>query len=330
MQNRVNTENSSLRSGAVARLVGMPVTTLRVWERRYGLQGAEVLPTGHRRYSLADVERIALLKTLTEQGHAIGSIAALPEAELHALAARAVGPAGAAPAAAGTVAPLRVAVLGAALAERLQRHAVAAGGGTATVVAVVEDTAAWLRQPASGRPAADVLLAAAPQLEAGQVPQWQAAAQACGARGVGVVYAFGAAAARRAHAEAGIALLREPPDDETLRQWVQRLLPARAARTARAAARPAAPAAVAPRRYDDLALTRLAAWRTDIACECPRHVAELLLQLARFEAYSAACEHRSPADAALHADLHRAAATARRLFEGALDRVLQHEGVPVP
>ena len=44
------------------------------------------------------------------------------------------------------------------------------------------------------------------------------------------------------------------------------------------------------------------------------YLAELLLQLASFETYSAECASRSPADAELHAHLHHTAGMARALF----------------
>ena len=65
------------RSGAVARMVRMPVATLRVWERRYRISSPAQTPSGQRLYSAADVRHIALLKQLTELGHAIGSLAGL-------------------------------------------------------------------------------------------------------------------------------------------------------------------------------------------------------------------------------------------------------------
>ena len=70
------------RSGAVARMLRMPVATLRVWERRYGVTQAALSPSGQRLYSADDVRRLALLKQLTDVGHAIGSLARLPMAEL--------------------------------------------------------------------------------------------------------------------------------------------------------------------------------------------------------------------------------------------------------
>ena len=77
---------SRYRSGAVARMVRMPVATLRIWERRYGVTAPATTPTGHRLYTAADVQRLALLKQLTDLGHAIGSIATLDMEQLRDVA----------------------------------------------------------------------------------------------------------------------------------------------------------------------------------------------------------------------------------------------------
>lgn len=87
---------------------------------------------------------------------------------------------------------------------------------------------------------------------------------------------------------------------------------------------------VPPPRWSASGLARFAAQTQAVPCECPRHLADLLLQLSHFEAYSADCEHRHPADAALHADLHQLAGTARARFEAALARVALHEGLALP
>ena len=65
------------RSGAVARLTGIPVQTLRVWERRYRIVGPRQSATGQRQYSPDDVARLTVIKQLVDSGHAIGSIATL-------------------------------------------------------------------------------------------------------------------------------------------------------------------------------------------------------------------------------------------------------------
>ena len=66
-----------------------------------------------------------------------------------------------------------------------------------------------------------------------------------------------------------------------------------------------------------------------IACECPQHIAELLAKLRAFEDYSENCENRNEKDAALHRYLWRCAAQARTLFESALERVVEHEGLDI-
>lgn len=75
------------RSGAVARMLRMPVATLRVWERRYRVAQSQLSARGQRLYAAADVQRLLLIKQLCERGHAIGSLAPLDAAQLRAVAA---------------------------------------------------------------------------------------------------------------------------------------------------------------------------------------------------------------------------------------------------
>ena len=62
-------------------------------------------------------------------------------------------------------------------------------------------------------------------------------------------------------------------------------------------------------------------------CECPHHLADIVLSLRAFEDYSKACENRNPDDAALHHYLWRSAAQARALFEDAIVHVAKAEGI---
>jgi len=126
-------------------------------------------------------------------------------------------------------------------------------------------------------------------------------------------------------------LLREPQPDAVVAQWLHSL-------SCMAATAPQSTAdklalstdAVPPRRWSDAALADFAGRSSTIACECPLHVTELLVQLSHFEAYSAECEHRSAADAELHAYLRQVAADSRARFEAALEHVALHEGLMLP
>ncbi|MGB7763314.1 MAG: MerR family transcriptional regulator [Bryobacteraceae bacterium] len=69
---------------AVAKLTGIPIETLRAWERRYHAVTPDRTARG-RLYSDAEVRRLQLLRTAVDGGHAIGQVAALPDAELRDL-----------------------------------------------------------------------------------------------------------------------------------------------------------------------------------------------------------------------------------------------------
>ena len=68
----------------VARLTGIPIDTLRAWERRYGAVEPGRDDRG-RLYADADLQKLKLLRRLVERGHAIGRIAGMGEDDLSRL-----------------------------------------------------------------------------------------------------------------------------------------------------------------------------------------------------------------------------------------------------
>ena len=327
-------DRSLHRSGAVARMLGMPVATLRIWERRYALTQPELSPSGQRLYSTDDVRRLAVVKQLTELGHAIGRLAPLDMVQLqrvasthaHAQAATQKGErqdADHLP----PVRAWRLAVIGAALGRRLQRPSLLRRLGRPVLLLGPFDDAAQAAA-ALGDSDIDALLVHEAQLHRGWLAAMDAAAPAFARLPKAVLYGFAADSVCEALANAGTALLREPQPDAAVAQWLHGLSMASARPTADQPAR--ATNAAPPRRWDDAALTDFASRSSTIACECPRHVAELLVQLSQFEAYSAECAHRSAADAELHAYLRQVTASSRARFEAALERVALHEGLLLP
>jgi len=101
---------------AVSKLTGIGIDTLRAWERRHRAV-TPIRDDRGRIYTDADITRLRLLRGAVEQGHSIGRLAGLTDAELRRLAA-------AAGASAMTgVAPARRTPLDtAALAAALQRY----------------------------------------------------------------------------------------------------------------------------------------------------------------------------------------------------------------
>jgi DNA-binding transcriptional MerR regulator len=309
-----------LRSGAAARLAGVPVATLRVWERRYAVVAAPKTATGQRLYSGHDVQRLRLIKQLTERGHAIGTIAVLALPALEALTAGELTASAPLPAAAPA---RRACVVGRAAAQKLQ----AAGVMPLRVWPDLDEAEAQAQGPAAGG-AVEVLLVQVNSLQPLAASRVRALAQRLQAAAVVVLYAFGAEAVAETLRAAGATVRREPATGRELAALLGAAPTAPTALTAHAAA-PLPPAlpAVEPRIYSDEALAALAELPSSVACECPRHMAEIVMQLAGFERYSAECLARSPADAALHRHLAQVAGAARSLFERAVERLVAEEGL---
>lgn len=61
-------DHPALSVGAVARRLGVATSTLRTWDRRYGLGPHSHAGGSHRRYTDEDVERLALMRRLVLQG----------------------------------------------------------------------------------------------------------------------------------------------------------------------------------------------------------------------------------------------------------------------
>ncbi|MFY1674146.1 MerR family transcriptional regulator [Plantactinospora sp. WMMB334] len=59
---------NGLSAGAVARRLGIAVTTLRSWHQRYGLGPSRHVPGQHRRYSAEDLARLDVMRRLTTEG----------------------------------------------------------------------------------------------------------------------------------------------------------------------------------------------------------------------------------------------------------------------
>lgn len=328
----VSSEQPRYRSGAVARMAQIPVSTLRIWERRYQVIAPAVTDSGHRLYSGADVERLLLITQLIELGHAIGTVARLTTPELQEItdARAALG----APPAVAAARP-RACMLGLGLPRRLGACALQRVGTWADLAAAEAaqaDRATELGVPTPAGAQADLLIAEMPTLQPETVNRLLALKQRLGVRRCIVVYGFGADLAAKRLRDAGCHLHRAPLDDADLRVQVDAALAALTldATTPQAASAPLpAPGQgdAPPRRFDPAQLDRLSAMANPVACECPRHLAGLVLQLGLFETYSAECLSAGPADAALHADLLRAAGHARALLETALLRVVEAEAL---
>ena len=302
--------------GAVSRLTGIPLDTLRVWERRYHLVTPMRTEDNKRHYSRSDLTRLSLIKQLVDLGHAISAVAALSE---EALRERLQVHQDRPQPASADGRRLRVLLQGNALPflvgywknewddiELIGSH---------VSYADFEKDAIGLKP--------DVLVLEMPALQADRIAQLQALAMRSGAKRTVVVYSFGMSALLERLRKDGIPTLRSPVTAEALAQACR--IDIRA--TPGPLALPTDGESLPPRRFDDAALSAVTRLRTSIRCECPQHLADLLFRLNAFEAYSADCENRNETDAALHAHLHRETAKARVLLEDALEHLVRCEEI---
>src|SRR5476651_937226 len=58
----------------VSRMTGINPVTLRAWERRYGLIQPTRTESGHRLYSMADIERVRSILGWIERGVALNKV----------------------------------------------------------------------------------------------------------------------------------------------------------------------------------------------------------------------------------------------------------------
>lgn len=70
----------------VSRRSGLSAHVIRIWERRYGAVEPERTGTNRRLYSDEQIERLSLLREVTQSGHSIGRVAKLPTEKLRELA----------------------------------------------------------------------------------------------------------------------------------------------------------------------------------------------------------------------------------------------------
>lgn len=76
-----------LSIGALAAATGVPVETIRTWERRYGFPVAERKPSGHRVYTLTTVPRLRLIAQALTRGHRAAEVVPASERTLESLLA---------------------------------------------------------------------------------------------------------------------------------------------------------------------------------------------------------------------------------------------------
>ena len=309
------------RIGAVSKITGIPVSTLRIWETRYGAFSPVKTEGKQRLFEEHDVSKAILLKQLCSEGHAISAIANLDLNQLRRMS-NLQNNAQSKRMAQGE--PVTLAVVGIGLANRIESKKFASGlkQNKITVTDVLVDLTAASHADFSEKP--QVLLIKVNTLQTGVHAAIQALIQKHKFAQTIVIYNFAPEAVVQAMKFSGLIVRREPLSDMELAELLQSVVfvnPARAEEFGTSGS------VITSRKYSDETLARVAGISTNVLCECPRHVAELISQLASFEEYSQECLNKNAEDAHLHAYLRSISGSARALFENALEKIAQHEGI---
>lgn len=309
------------RIGAVSKATGIPVSTLRIWETRYGAFSPVKTAGQQRLFEDGDISKAILLKQLTGEGHAISAIAGLDLAQLRKMsnvqlnAQRNLS---------ATGELVTLAVVGMSLANRIESKRFISGLKQNRIK--VTDVLTNL-EAASGAEFAEkpqVLLIKVNTLQANVHAAIRTLAQRHKFAQTIVIYNFAPEGVVQAMKFSGLIVRREPISDSELAELLQSVV---FVDQVRAQEFGTSGTVIASRKYSDETLARVAGISTNVLCECPRHVAELISQLASFEEYSQECLNKSVEDAHLHAYLRSISGSARSLFENALEKIAQHERI---
>ncbi|MDH3279586.1 MAG: MerR family transcriptional regulator [Gammaproteobacteria bacterium] len=313
-QQLTENQGAGYRIGAVCKLTGLSAHVLRVWEKRYGIVQPKRLPNRRRVYSDTDVEKLSLLKTLVDRGQAIGTLASLDMAEL----ARRVRQSAAIVEQRGPVERLRLAVVGEAL--RIQAGSWQSSDSFELIGAyrTVADLIAQSRP--SGL---DVVVLEWPTIHPDSSIEANRLATQLNVRQLILLYHYGSQSALSRLNTTRVATIAAPLDKTSLEAFIVRGFGPRGRNT-----RPAGDTTPGPgRRYSEHEIAHVAQQAAAVGCECPRHLADLITRLTRFETYSAECESRNEKDAAVHHYLYAMTSQARSLVENALAKVVEMEGL---
>jgi DNA-binding transcriptional MerR regulator len=355
-------EEIMFKIGAVSELTSIPVTTLRDWEIRYKALVPNKTKGRHRMYRQSDIDRAHLFKRLTSLGQSISSIANLQNTELESLLARChcakadvdgvlsaheqpINQQGAGLNLKETfnlkseMLSMPVVVIGLGLARRLESPKFTRNlqNSKLKMVHVYMDIASALGDADTLTPKKEreggLIIVSQDQIHEKSVPELTSLALKYSKHQLIVLYQYAPTSCVEELRSKGLMLKREPITDSDLAQLLQSFLFIESRNNISKTNYPVSAdtlSLISPRKYSRETLDQLSALSTSVFCECPHHVCEILGQLASFEKYSQECLSNSSEDADMHSYLSSVSGSARILFEQALEKIVEYEGLQLP
>ncbi len=304
--------------GVVVRRTNIHPETLRVWERRYELIVPGRSETGRRLYSESDIRKLQLVKQLTERGHGVSSLAKLSSDELRERLSASHHQGTQQETRSGL--KCRITFVGDALRVRYGRHLLYYKDIDIVGSTVSGSTSASHAQ-------ADVVIIDLSTINEESHALIEQYCTDSGASAAIVVFNF---ATRKAIAElesAGIVCLKGALSAAEIYRACMSLM--QPLFNVASLTEKQIDEESAPPRFDKDQLSHIATLSSAIACECPNHLAELIINLTAFEHYSLECANRNEDDARLHMQLNQSTVAARMILEESLARLMEIEGIVV-
>ena len=300
--------------GVVARRTQTHPETIRVWERRYELIVPGRSDTGRRLYSENDIAKLTLVKRLTELGHSVSSLAKLSNDDLRDRlnASLASEPSKYTE----QLSKLRVVFANDALRLRLSRDLLIHED-----ITVVDFPNKNLSSVMEQR--ADIVIVDLVTLNEESLSDVRHYLSETGCESALVIFNFGTKKSILELEDAGVVCLKGSVAAAEIYRACRSIKPTLSN------SRPALNQPVTSPRFTNEQLSRIAALTSKIACECPNHLAELIINLTAFEKYSSECANRNEEDAQLHSQLNQAAGASRLILEESLIRLMEIEGIEV-
>jgi DNA-binding transcriptional MerR regulator len=299
--------------GAVAKATGINASTLRIWEHRYGLPKPHRTDGGARRYAPSEVQRLKLIKALVDVGHKPSNLSSLSIDELaehlnflnpHVTHQR------------NAVVRIRLLTVGDTSGLRsLLRDDSLSEINVVNHLNAPEEIQHWLG-------AFDVLLFNYSALQSTQAQELILSIQGLTSLGVIVIYSYSNSITIQTLEAAGIRCLKSPVNSADLRQLLDSL--------GEEALVNGTLKRKTEKKFSAEDLETISALDYSFYCECPRHLAGLLMSLNGFVSYSEQCLDASPKDAAVHRFLRTMAADAIASIESGLQLVLTAEEINIP
>ncbi len=313
------TQNKGYKIGAVSKLTGIPPETLRIWEHRYGIVSPGRGSSGAREYSDSDIKYLSIIKQLLASGDSIGNLANLSITELaerldgYSKLQRGSD-------SHGNLNDISsVCVFGPTLPGQLEKYK----NETSPInfIGLYSNNAEFESKVQQARP--DLLILEYPNILENDIKPIREKFKLSTARYLLIVYRFSSTALVKKLKKDGFLMHCGSVDYNQIMNLCNVSLPDESVNKS------SIPGSYRTRVFSDIELSKIATIQTNVNCECPHHLAQILTNLVAFETYSKNCEDSNDDDAKLHAELYDVTASARTAFEIILEKILTLENIDV-